>query len=397
MEVAARRSRLSAGDVEPDRRGYHRLRPPGHRARTFGGSEVLAGSSLDRASSGDGELPMRFLPNTRAGRTRLAAVVLLPAVATASVLQFGSSMPGRTFTGPPPALSADAVESAERMRAIVERLSTRIGERHGARPAALDEAAGFIEESLTALGHEVVRQPFDSGSFEAVNLEAVTTGSSPGSACIVLGAHYDTAVGTPGADDNASGVAALLELARRLPTRPPRLDVRFVFFANEEPPHFRTDSMGSLVYARRLADRGVPVVAMFSLESIGYFTSAPGSQRYPFPVGLLYPDRGDFVGFVGDLGSRSLVRRAIGAFREHASIPSEGLAAPSLLPGVGWSDHWSFWQQGVPAVMVTCTAPFRNPAYHRPTDVVARLDFDAMARVVDGLLFVVERLDRGEP
>jgi Zn-dependent M28 family amino/carboxypeptidase len=131
---------------------------------------------------------------------------------------------------------------------------------------------------------------------------------------------------------------------------------------------------------------------MLSIESIGYYDAEKGSQRYPFPLNLAYPDVGDFIGFVSNLKSRSLVHRAIAAFRAHAALPTQGAAAPSWVPGVWWSDHWSFWREGYPAIMITDTAPYRNPFYHTPEDTADKLDFERMARVVDGLTHVVRAL-----
>ena len=195
--------------------------------------------------------------------------------------------------------------------------------------------------------------------------------------------------GSPGADDNASGVAALLELARLLAgTALPRT-VRFVAFANEEAPFFYGDEMGSNLYAARAHAQGERIEAMLSLETVGYFTDQPGSQRYPFPFSLFYPDTGNFIGFVGNLSSRRLVRRVIGAFRVSTAFPSEGVAAPSGMEGVHWSDHWSFWEAGYPAIMVTDTAPFRYPHYHTATDTPEQLDYTGLARVTGGLAEVV--------
>jgi Zn-dependent M28 family amino/carboxypeptidase len=208
---------------------------------------------------------------------------------------------------------------------------------------------------------------------------------------IVIGAHYDhlgeggnRSSLSPddkgihnGADDNASGVAVLIELARLV-----RSGVRFVAFANEEAPYFLGPEMGSFVYAR---ERGAKVRAMFSLEMLGYYSDVPGSQNYPAPLSMFYPDRGDFIAFVGDLGARSLVRRSIGSFRKHAKFPSEGLAAPSFIPGIAWSDHWSFRKHGYPAVMITDTAFYRYPHYHRASDTPDKLDYERMARVTLGL------------
>ena len=211
---------------------------------------------------------------------------------------------------------------------------------------------------------------------------------------VIIGAHYDSREGTPGADDNASGTAAVLALARRYAKEHPARTVRFLLFPNEE--YFRQDAMGSVVYARLCRSRNEDVVAMVSVETIGYFSDAAGSQQYPFPVNLLYPDRGSFIGFVGNLASRELVREALGAFRKGAGIGSEGVAAPESVEGVDWSDHWSFWREGYPGIMITDTAPFRNPNYHRATDVPDTLDYHRMARVVSGLARVVRELGSPE-
>ncbi|HXV36222.1 MAG TPA: M28 family peptidase, partial [Myxococcota bacterium] len=195
------------------------------------------------------------------------------------------------------------------------------------------------------------------------------------------------------ANDNASGVAVLLELAQRVAALPRERTLRFVAFANEEPPHFQTREMGSLLYAERSLARAERVVAMLSLESLGYFSDARHSQRYPAGFGLLYPSRGNFVAFVANPQSRGLARRAIAAFRDsRAAVASEGVAAPGFIPGVAWSDHWAFWAHGVPAIMVTDTAVFRDPHYHTLRDTPERLDYARMASVVDGLAAVVAAL-----
>jgi hypothetical protein len=163
---------------------------------------------------------------------------------------------------------------------------------------------------------------------------------------------------------------------------------------NEEPPHFQSTDMGSVRYARRCRERGENVVAMLSLETIGYFSEREGSQKYPFPLSYFYPSQGNFIGFVGNRASRQLVRDVVGSFRTHARFPSEGAVLPAALPGVGWSDHWAFWQSGYPAVMVTDTAPFRNPNYHEASDLPDTLDYDRFARVVAGLEKVIAELSR---
>lgn len=185
----------------------------------------------------------------------------------------------------------------------------------------------------------------------------------------------------------------MLELARVL--RPlsgrSRLRIRLVLFVNEEPPFFKTEAMGSLVYARALKASGEPVVGMISLETLGFYSDVPGSQHYPAPLGSLYPSTGNFVAFVGTTGSRAWVRRWVGAFRAAAPFPSVGGTAPGLVQGIDWSDHWSFGQVGISALMVTDTAPFRYPWYHDAQDRPDRVDYERLARVVSGLARIVGR------
>ncbi len=223
------------------------------------------------------------------------------------------------------------------------------------------------------------------------NLEVERKGTRRPQEIVIVGAHYDSAPGSPGADDNGSGVAALLALAARFARAGPGRTIRFVAFVNEEPPFFHTDQMGSLVYARELKSRRERVVAMYSLESLGYFTDEPGSQHYPAPFSLLYPSTGSFVGFVGNVGSMGLVRRAVKDFREVAKVASEGAAIPGFVIGVGWSDQWSFWREGYPGLMVTDTAAFRNPNYHTSDDKPGTLDYDRLALAVIGLEHVIDR------
>jgi Zn-dependent M28 family amino/carboxypeptidase len=210
---------------------------------------------------------------------------------------------------------------------------------------------------------------------------------------VVIGAHYDTAPGAPGADDNATGCAATLVLARAFAGKPQERTMRFVLFTNEEPPNTNA-TMGSLVYARQCKAHGDNIVAMMSLETIGYFSDVRGSQKYPFPINLVYPPVGDFLGIVGNIGSRGLVRQAIGTFRQSVKLPTIGLAAPAFIKGVDWSDHASFWEQGYPGVMVTDTALFRNPHYHKPTDTPDKIDYPRLARVVNGLEAVAAAMAR---
>lgn len=185
-------------------------------------------------------------------------------------------------------------------------------------------------------------------------------------------------------------MAAVIELAGLLGKE--RLPIRFVAFANEELPYFMGPDMGSWVSAKRSRDRGERLAAMLSLEMLGYYSDRPGSQRYPAPLGLFYPSRGDYIAFVGDLGAFRLVRRCVSYFRKHSEFPSEWLAGPASIPGVTRSDHWSFRQFGFPALMVTDTAYNRNPNYHQATDTPDTLDYERMAKVTIGLAAMLKEL-----
>lgn len=328
---------------------------------------------------------MRWLPPGRWGCARaLVLCGLLPAV-LAIGLFCTMRMPGKSYRGPLTPLTDEEAAVRDRLSRHVEALAGTIGRRHLRRPQALDDAATYVEQCLRELKLEPGAQTFQVDGVPVRNVEAEIAGLSLPDQIVLVGAHYDTVPETPGADDNASGVAALLEMARLLSAGRHARTLRFVAFVNEEPPFFHTPFMGSRVHARRCRARGENLVGVLVLESIGYYSDARGSQRYPFPLNLLYPGTGDFVGFVGNLGSRGLTRNAVGSFRSHTQFPSEGGAVPGIVPGVGWSDHWAFWQEGYPAVMVTDTAPFRNPNYHMPSDTPETLDYARMARVVTGL------------
>jgi hypothetical protein len=325
---------------------------------------------------------------------RIGALFL--ALGIAALLAYGSmfSMPGRSHRGSLPPATPDDVKLRETLRGHVSRLAGEIGERTVLRPKALEAAAAWIEEELRGAGYPVEREEYDVDGVRCRNLIAVLPGRE--GETLVVGAHYDSPPGSPGADDNATGVAGLVEIARALRAGSPRRTVRFVAFANEEPPHFQTSAMGSVVHARASKARGDRIAGAVVLESIGFYREGRGTQQYPYPFSLLYPDTGDFIGFVGDFSSRSLVKDAIAAFRRTTPFPSEGGAPPGWIPGVGWSDQWSFWQEGYPGIMITDTAPFRNPHYHTPRDRPDTIDFDRLARVVGGLIRAVEELAGGQ-
>jgi acetylornithine deacetylase/succinyl-diaminopimelate desuccinylase-like protein len=299
-------------------------------------------------------------------------------------------MPGSSFAGHLPELTPAERALAEELEADVRALSA-LGERSLHRPSALAGAAARVAARFEAAGHSVTRERYAVRGVPCENLVVRIPGDTD--EVVVVGAHYDSAHGSPGANDNGTGVAALLALARRIPPgHAPARTHELVAFTNEEMPHFADGTMGSDVHAGRLAARGARVAAMLSLETLGYYDVREGSQAYPFPLSLVYPSRGDFIAFVGDRGSAPLVRTVVGAFRRHARFPSEGAALPADMPGVGWSDHRSYWAHGWPALMVTDTAPFRDPSYHLPSDTPERLDYTRLARVVEGLTHVVLEL-----
>ncbi|MDB5296129.1 MAG: peptidase [Phycisphaerales bacterium] len=294
----------------------------------------------------------------------------------------------------PPGVDLPLIEA--NLRRHVDLLAGVIGERNlGRHPGGLEGAARYVEDTLRSNGLTPVAQPYEAAGQYVRNIEATIIGSRRPAKVWVLGAHYDSAPGTPGADDNASAVAGLLEAGRLLAAARPRDTVRLVAFANEEPPFYKSAEMGSLVCAKACRARGDDIVGMVNLEMIGYFTPNE-PQRYPAELnrklfGRLLRDRGDFIGFVGNLRSFVFARRCNALFRKATDLPSVWAAGPAFM-GADMSDHWSFWEQGYRAVMVTDTSFFRNPHYHRPTDLPETLDYPAMAKVTAGVVGVMRGL-----
>ena len=282
---------------------------------------------------------------------------------------------------------------------LLHHVSAIAGERNWRRREQLEVAAQYIEGQLQAMGYRILRQEVPSKSGPVRNIEVRLAAGAPDAAekgAVVIGAHYDSAENTPAANDNGSGVATLLELARTFSGKraaPGFESVRLVFFVNEEPPHFKTNMMGSWVYAAELAARRQKVAAMYSLETMGAYYDAPGSQHYPLPgFTWVYPDQGNFLAFISDTGARAAVREAVGAFRATGRLASEGVAAPAMLQGIDWSDHWSFRQHGYPGMMVTDTALFRYEHYHMPEDTPEKIDYRRLARATLGLGEMFTRL-----
>ena len=299
-------------------------------------------------------------------------------------------MPGKSFEGELPVLNDVDHATAKRFEAHVTELCRNPAGRNFIEKKGLDAARKYIAGQFESSGYQVKFHEYELNGGVVANIEVELTGTSLPEEIIIVGAHYDAVPGAPGANDNGSGVAAILELADRFKDKSFQRTVRFLAFVNEEPPNSMTGSMGSYVYAKNAAKEKDNIIAMFSLETIGYFSDETGSQLYPILFSLFYPNKGNFIAFVGNLSSRKLITRSIQLFRENSTFPSEGIAAPAFIPGISWSDHWSFWQLGYPAIMITDTAPYRYPAYHTSEDTPEKVDYKKMVYVVKGIEKVIQ-------
>ena len=298
-------------------------------------------------------------------------------------------MPGESFQGPIPSLSAEERVLEQALRSHVITLAGEIGERNLFHADKLVQAAEYIRTTFQHAGYEVSEQEYRVSGQACLNIEVEVNGTTRPEEIVLVGAHYDSVKGSPGANDNGTGVAAVLALAEGLAASHPSRTIRFVAFANEEPPFFQSHQMGSRVYAKRSRERGEQIRLMVSLETIGYYTEEAGSQSYPFPLQLIYPREGNFIAFVSNTDNGPWVRKTVESFRRHTQFPSEGAALFGWLPGVGWSDHWAFWKENFPAVMVTDTALFRDPYYHTAKDTPDHIHYEHLARVVSGLQSVI--------
>jgi Zn-dependent M28 family amino/carboxypeptidase len=281
------------------------------------------------------------------------------------------------------------------MRRHIGMLAEVIGQRNLDRPGGLEAAARYIEDTLRSYGYSPRPRAYTVRGKEVRNIEVEIAGESRPDDILIVGAHYDS-VDCPAANDNASGVAGVLEIARLLAGRKFRRTLRFVLFVNEEPPFYKSVHMGSLVYARGCKARNERICGMINLETIGCYSDEANSQRYPHPFQKrafwFLPRRGNFVAFVGNIRSWRFTWKVRRLFKRTARFPSLWLPAPESIEGPGMSDHWCFWQQGYPAVMVTDTAYFRYDHYHKQTDTLDKINFPETARVVGGVAGVVRRL-----
>ena len=285
-------------------------------------------------------------------------------------------------------------QTGERLEAHLRTLTELIGERSVRFPENLNKTTDYIQSFYKDIGIEVHREPYDYSDFQVNNVVAeISSGPQP-SRRYLLGAHYDSVSGTVGADDNASAIAVQLETARGLKALLGQenfdLAVTFVSFALEEPPVYGTRYMGSRVYAKKARKEREKIDGMICLEMVGYACHKPGCQHYPFPLGFFgYPKEGNYIGIVGNFKSGGFTKALFKAFQKNPELPAIKLKVPlngRILPAVRLSDHASFWDQRFKAVMITDTAFFRNPHYHRASDTMEKLDYRFMAELVESLL-----------
>ena len=312
-------------------------------------------------------------------------------------------MPGESYSGKFKELDRDENAIRQSLEKHIAYLAGTLGERNMFRPNNLEKAAEYMEHHFHNSGANVSSQSYElkdwyshlgqkPGDYKPRNIEAELSGQVFKDEIILIGAHYDSVIGSPGANDNATGAAALLEIAQTLSGKKLKRTVRLVAFVNEEPPYFATKNMGSYVYAQRSRERAENILGMIALETLGYYSDNKGSQNYPFPLGFFKPKTGNFVGFVSNIGSKPLLNQFVTRFRNLAQFPSDGVAFPQIIPGIGWSDHRSFWKFDYPAIMVTDTALYRYPYYHSFEDTPDKIQYDPLARVVSGLGKVIEDL-----
>ena len=316
----------------------------------------------------------------------LAAALALALLLVAAAVRYAIVFPRQPFNGPLPALGSTGEALSQRLRGHLEAVAS---EPHNLEhPEALERTAVYIERTLSGYGLKTTAQVYDVAGQPVRNIEVMwePPGATAAMPTIIIGAHYDSPEEAPGANDNGTGVAAALELAFALRSlKPATHRLRLAFWVNEEQPYGKTPAMGSWQHAKSLKERGENIIGMIALETIGYFSNEPDSQKFPPPFGLIYPSTGNFIAFVGLPGSRSLVHRTLASFRRHAQFPSIGGVAPGFVEGIDLSDHWAFHHFGFPAMMITDTAPFRNPYYHELDDLPENVDCESLARVTLGL------------
>ena len=285
------------------------------------------------------------------------------------------------------------IETSERLEDIVCRLAEDIGIRNYQHYKNLEKSALFITEAFENMGYAVEIMSYEVNGQIFKNIIAETSNKNFSMDTIIIGAHYDSCF-NPGADDNATGIAGLIELARLFKDVKLNHNLRFVAFVNEEPPFFQTKSMGSFVYTNRIQSSGEKVKVAVVLEMLGYYSENYFSQKYLPLIGPFYPNKANFVAIVGNFKSRKIAHNLYKAFKDSKRFPVERIILPETIPGISYSDHWSFWRVGIPAVMITDTAYLRNSNYHEKTDLPNTLNFGKMAKVIFGLKDSIVALDQ---
>ncbi len=322
----------------------------------------------------------------------IGVVILLASVWL--LLAFSSSAPGESFKGNlPPATSAEE-EIADRLQQSCESLVQDIGPRGDHTAGSQAEVERFLQHELRRMQFDAAEIGLDCAGQQGKALEVMVPGRGLGRETIVLAAHVDSAAGSPGADDNATGVAVVLELLRTLSGAGCDRTLRFVFWTGGAAPMAGTEKSAAAAYAKRLHSRREKVAAVLCFDSLGIYTDLAGSQSVPFPFEFSYPDRGNFLAFVGDWGSRGIMDHAVEQFRLTCKFPTEAFSLPSALDFVSASDDGVMRDSGFPALRVTDTAQLRNAGVGTSRDVLTSLDYVRMARVTKGLADMVFGLAR---
>lgn len=273
-------------------------------------------------------------------------------------------------------------------------LSRQIGERNSYKYDSLQRAHHYISTVMKKSSFQVKDLGFGYQKFIFTNIEAEKIGNTHPEEIIVIGAHYDTVIGTPGADDNASGVATLLEFIRLFDDYDNKRTLRLVAFTLEEPPFHGTPQMGSYVYAKRCSDRRERIIAMFSLEMLAYYSNKRKTQKYPnSEMARQYTDKGNFISIVSNEDSGAVGEKICREIKNHSAVPAVFLVAHPSIPGVNLSDHDSFWSFGYKALMITDTAFYRNPNYHKAGDTIDTLNFKYFSKMVGALYYAFRQLD----
>ncbi|MFP4673187.1 MAG: M28 family peptidase [Opitutales bacterium] len=318
----------------------------------------------------------------RSARRVALAIVILILIGWIAIAQ--PSLPFKNNTSE----QTVSAELPDRLKAHVRTLSETFTPRSFRHTKNLEAAATYIAEHFESAGGEVSSQYFEVSGKRYRNIRARF--GPAGDSLLIVGAHYDAYNNSPGADDNASGVAGLIELAYLLGQTEPAGEVELVAYALEEPPFFGTKHMGSYHHANHISDHSLDVAGVIILEMIGYFSDEPGSQDYPARLfKLFYPNTGNFIGIVGKLQQRPFTKTVKRAMQRGSALPAFSVNAPTNVPGIDFSDHRNYWDFGYNAVMITDTAFYRNKAYHTEDDTWSRLDYIRMTQVVQGVYHAI--------